>query len=1144
MTQSTSLRKAIRRLSRLILAEIFLLLLIFLPGLIYAQPGTNDPSFNSGDLGYGHGDGIDRKVNVGLIQSDGKYVFAGEILQHNFQFPRYLARMNADGSNDTTFNNYQAFGFNSNGFILALAEQSDGKLIAAGSFTTHDGNFQGRICRFNTNGALDLTFATGTGFNSTVNAVAIQDDGKILVGGLFTGFNGTPINRIARLNSNGSLDTSFHVGAGFPSNVYTIKIQPDDKILVGGIFNTYDTNSTKGLCRLNSDGSFDSTFLVGTGFSFAVYSLALQPDKKVIVGGFYSSYNGVPSFSIERLDSSGNVDPSFLATGTAGTVQAIVVQDDGKILVGGDFTTFNLMPANRIVRLDSTGITDATFNIGSGYDAKVWTLFLQNDNRIIAGGEFTEYDRVAQDKVSRLNTDGSLDETFGIAGTGCNRSDARAIAIQPDGKYIVGGGFTKYNGTPLNRICRINPSGSIDTSFHIGTGINANWVNDIEIQADGRILVGGYFTTYQDVSQINLVRINPDGSLDTSFNQGTGFNGVVECVKMQADGKILVGGSFFSYNGISSRGIARLNPNGTLDATFQVGIGTGGTFNTVNSIIVLPDSMILMAGFFTSYNGATVNKICRLHYDGTLDTTFNAGGAGFSTATSHRIEEIALQPDGKIVAVGFFLSYNGVSRVHLCRINPDGSLDTTFYNSFTTGFSSRINAVEILPTGKIMVGGEFFSYDGNSFRSFGRLNDDGTIDNIYRNGYTVYNVNPFIYDFQLTDDNKLLMAGNFIGINTNSLTGFEDISRNRLVRFLLDPYITSLSPSNSLCKNETVIITYESNGVYDAGNVFTAQLSDASGSFDSPTVIGSISATGDGTINAVIPGSVTSGGGYRIRLVASSPATIGFDNGYDLEILNSTTYYLDADGDTYGDPLVSIEACIQPPNYVLNSGDCDDAASNINPGMAEICYNGIDDNCDGTIDEGCDISLNLKLFLQGYYLGGGTMQPVLLNQNVAGSTGAEVDTVTVEMRHALIPSILIKTTKAVIMTDGTGVATFSGKPPGSYWIAIRHRNSIPTWSSSAVTIPGSYDFTTSMLKAYANNMTDVLGEGIYSFYTGDINQDEFIDIFDFPQFDYENQNFVFFQYSSSDLNGDGFVDIFDFPVYDTNNQNFIFSIHP
>lgn len=185
---------------------------------------------------------------------------------------------------------------------------------------------------------------------------------------------------------------------------------------------------------------------------------------------------------------------------------------------------------------------------------------------------------------------------------------------------------------------------------------------------------------------------------------------------------------------------------------------------------------------------------------------------------------------------------------------------------------------------------------------------------------------------------------------------------------------------------------------------------------------------------------------------------------------------------------------------------------------------------------------NLKLFIEGYYIGGGAMAPVKANQGVGTST-TDVDDVTVELRDATTYA-LVATTSAVLKTDGS-VAAKLVAPAGNYFIAVKHRNAIQTWSSAAEafgTSTATYDFSTAANKAYGDNMKN-LGSGVFGFYSGDINQDNSIDIADFPALFSDNDNFVF-GYYNTDLNGDGSVDIADFPVIFLNTDNFIYSINP
>lgn len=346
--------------------------------------------------------------------------------------------------------------------------------------------------------------------------VATKD---IIIGGRFITYNGTSINRIARLNNNGALDTKFNAGTGINNDIEAIFVQTDGKILVGGNFTNYNGTSINRIVRLNIDGTIDNDFTVGTGF-----------------------------------------------TGGAAAIRNITMQNDSKIIVSGSFTLFNNVSRNRIARLNSDGSLDTTFNPGTGFNSTVWNSEIQNDGKIIMGGQFTTYNGTAINRIIRVNTDGSLDTSFNV-GTGFDNYPRR-VRIQDDGKILVGGFFTVYNGTSINRIARLNTDGSLDTSFNVGTGFD-NAPRNIIIQNDRKILIGGQFDVYNGTSVNRFTRLNYDGSIDTDFAIGTGFNDTTHGIKIQPDGKILITGFFTTYNGLTATRIVRLNTNGGIDPTFS-----------------------------------------------------------------------------------------------------------------------------------------------------------------------------------------------------------------------------------------------------------------------------------------------------------------------------------------------------------------------------------------------------------------------------------------------------------------------------------------------------------------------------------------------------------------------------------------------
>jgi uncharacterized delta-60 repeat protein len=366
-------------------------------------------------------------------------------------------------------------------------------------------------------GSIDDSFNIGTGFSNYITSMEIQQDGKIVIGGDFTSYSGTSRNRIIRLNSDGSIDNSFNIGTGFNAYVDDIKIQPDGKIVVGGNFTSYNGTSRNRIIRLNSDGSIDNSFNIGTGFSGATFmevNLKLQSDGKILVGGNFTSYNGTSVNRAARLNSDGSIDNTFtIEEGLVGVIYAIDVTQDGKIVIGGFFENYG--GSNHINRLNSDGSIDNTFNVGTGFNDVVWGITIQSDGKILIGGGFTTYNGTSSNRIVRLNSDGSVDEQFNVSGNGFNgdnpsRDELQVwnIAVQEDGKILAGGFFSSYNGVTNNRIIRLNSDGSIDNSFDTGAGITDGQPYVIRISNNGKILVGGNLTNYNGTEINRLVSIN------------------------------------------------------------------------------------------------------------------------------------------------------------------------------------------------------------------------------------------------------------------------------------------------------------------------------------------------------------------------------------------------------------------------------------------------------------------------------------------------------------------------------------------------------------------------------------------------------------------------------------------------------------
>ncbi|NET31230.1 MAG: HYR domain-containing protein [Cyanothece sp. SIO1E1] len=363
-------------------------------------------------------------------------------------------------------------------------------------------------------GSLDASFDPGTGANQFLFSSAIQPDGKIIIGGRFTSYNGTTRNSIARLNDDGSLDTSFDPGTGANQFVQTSTLQPDGKIIIGGAFTSYGGTALNYIARLNADGSLDTSFDPGTGADGVVIVAAIQPDGKIIIAGAFNSYNGTARNKIARLNADGSLDTSFdPGTGADELILTAALQSDGKIIIGGRFTSYDGRTRNHIARLNDDGSLDTSF--GADADGEVRTTAIQSNGKIIIGGSFTSYNGTPRNRSARLNGDGSLDTSFD-PGTGPN-SDILITAIQPDGKVIIGGVFTSFGGTARNFVARLNDDGSLDTSFDTGTKAN-NQVRTAAVQSDGKIIIGGFFTSYDGTTRNRIARLNGEDCTSTPIS--------------------------------------------------------------------------------------------------------------------------------------------------------------------------------------------------------------------------------------------------------------------------------------------------------------------------------------------------------------------------------------------------------------------------------------------------------------------------------------------------------------------------------------------------------------------------------------------------------------------------------------------------
>ena len=388
------------------------------------------------------------------------------------------------------------------------------------------------------------------------------------------------------------------------------------------VLNIIDTDSVN-----EPPGSPDANFSGFDGFNGNVNALALQSNDQLLVGGDFTIADGVPRQSLARLNSDGSLDAGFLlpsaSSGANGQIYALAVQTDGRIVAGGSFSNFDSVVESGIVRLNYDGSLDTTFNPGSGADNPVFALAQSPvDGKILVGGAFATLDGTTFNGIGRLNTDGTPDTSFNAGGQGIGSPESSlavyAVAVQADGKIIIGGDFRAYNGVSASHLARLNQDGSLDTAFGAGTGAN-DLVRAIAIQPDGKILIGGQFTSYNGIALNHAARLNTDGSVDLSFTPGAGANNTVNSIALQADGRIVLGGQFTLFGGVTRNGLTRLNNNGSVDPTVNFGSGANGAVNAVvideNTVegypANIPDEKIVLGGAFSQYDGEPQAHLAR-----------------------------------------------------------------------------------------------------------------------------------------------------------------------------------------------------------------------------------------------------------------------------------------------------------------------------------------------------------------------------------------------------------------------------------------------------------------------------------------------------------------------------------------------------
>lgn len=688
--------------------------------------------------------------------------------------------------------------------VRDIALWEDGRIMATGDFQRPGSPIVDRVLLFDEDGRRDRDFDMENEVpNSVVSAVAIQADGKVLIGGDFTLIGDVDLPRIARLRDDGLIDNTFSPGSGPSGQVFDIVLQDDGKILIMGLFDSYGGQAQVGIARLNTNGSLDVGFDLGGGVASTVADFtgpwvtraAIQDDGKIVIGGQFTSVDSLQVSNLARLNADGSVDPSFStgagATGPFASVEALALQPDGRVLIGGDFDSYDGARHSGLARLRPNGMIDETFNIGVGVEGEdrvnggvragfVSAIEVLDDGKILVAGDFDEIDEFGRRGIARLFPDGTIDGTFGPYFGTTYRLDGAyqeyelvtALAVQEDGKVVTGGRYENPNGpfpTRLNRLLERNAlentvefdfprfstsegAGSLDiTVIRRGPSDRAFSVDFFVI--GGTAVKGEDYELEAGTLSFEPLEVEKVVTIELINDSEAEDNETIELGIRNA-----TGGVGFGDPVTTEVQIIDATKAGNIDLTFSPVFipptADRQQFPSATDIVIQPDRKILLAGYFTFVNTADRPGLVRFELDGRVDDSFVPTAAPGDLIVD--FDKMALQPDGSVVGGRFALS----------QFDAIG----TRSQSFNTGVSFAPGLVPA-PDGSFIVSDNFLDpASGAQLNEVVRFMPDGSIDA----QFIPAALNDWAVTGYVQEDGKVVLGGWFTEVN--------GVAQNRVVR--------------------------------------------------------------------------------------------------------------------------------------------------------------------------------------------------------------------------------------------------------------------------------------------------------------------------------------------------------------------------
>lgn len=730
-------------------------------------------------------------VNCMHVQADGRIIIAGDFVESHGIPTNGIARFNPDGSLDNTF----TFKYNSTGIIYDIEEQADGKLIFAGDVNTTELNY---IFRLNNDGSKDEEF-NAEFYYDLITEIELQSNGKIIC--LF-GYH----NKVVRINSDGSPDedfTSDNIGSSsYGLHMRDLIVLTNDKILVAGL----DHTNTGGLIRLNENGTVDNTFNVGTGADAAIYAIEVQSDSKIYAVGEFSNFSGIQTKGLIRLNEDGSIDNTFSISASindyfSNSIEDLIVNKYGEIfLVGYDNNRYNL------IKLDDSGNFDFTMKTGSinkipeiEYPNKHLSLCLKNDSTLLIGGIISSYNNESLIGLAPIDFDGDIVE-FNPKLRG--KSIIKTVCKQNDGKLIFGGLFVETDSISTYKIARLNEDGSVDQAFQNNLEKIEGDIRDICQQSDNKIIIAGRLNLNGPSLQgiFGMIRLNEDGTIDTEFTPHLSlfqyYDGVDKVLNIT--NQLIIIGGFNKVNGINKKGLARINYDGNLDETFNTANILDFEYYDLD-LKVMPNNNMMLIGALSSGGGF----IYRLTENGDIDTEFNPE-MSFNHLTPKSIE-ITPKGDILIAAENYDIFDNTIRPIY--HLNYDGKyIDSTsfFFHKYPKNLAAINDSV-------VIAFGNHNQINYDTHYHISRLNlSSKVIDFQPINNSSISNANDLLID----SDSTILICGTFNKIRNNNLNGVARLTLENMLPTIKSVEILDSIPEDSIISLKLIDLIIEDDNLF------------------------------------------------------------------------------------------------------------------------------------------------------------------------------------------------------------------------------------------------------------------------------------------------------------------------------------------